>query len=94
MKCQSLFSGKKKKKKNFSKCRLLKFLPKVLSVKCTLMSEILYSLMAPFERQCQIYAPSEDSDEPVHLCSLIGIFTWCIFDSQGCKVSSCGQQRF
>ena len=32
MKCQSLFSGKNKK--NISKCRPLKFLPRVLSVKC------------------------------------------------------------
>ena len=31
MKCQILFSGKNKK--NISKCRLLKFLPRVLSVK-------------------------------------------------------------
>ena len=32
MKCQNLFSGEKKKKKN-SVCRLLKILPRVLSVK-------------------------------------------------------------
>ena len=25
----------------------------------------------------------------IHSCSLIGIFTWRIFDSQGCIVSSC-----
>ena len=31
MKCQTLFSGKNKK--NISKCRLLKILPRVLSVK-------------------------------------------------------------
>ena len=31
MKCQILFSGKNKK--NISKCRLLKFLPRVLRVK-------------------------------------------------------------
>ena len=31
MKCQNLFSGKNKK--NISKCRLLKILPRVLSVK-------------------------------------------------------------
>ena len=31
MKCQILFSGKNKK--NISKCRLLKILPRVLSVK-------------------------------------------------------------
>ena len=33
MKCQILFSGKNKK--NISKCRLLKILPRVLSVKHT-----------------------------------------------------------
>ena len=33
MKCQILFSGKNKK--NISKCRLLKILPRVLSVKYT-----------------------------------------------------------
>ena len=33
MKCQILFSGKNKK--NISKCRLLKILPRVLSVKTT-----------------------------------------------------------
>ena len=33
MKCQILFSGKNKK--NISKCRLLKILPRVLSVKLT-----------------------------------------------------------
>ena len=33
MKCQSLFSEKKKKnKENISKCRALKFLPRVLSI--------------------------------------------------------------
>ena len=34
MKCQILFSGKNKK--NISKCRLLKILPRVLSVKVLL----------------------------------------------------------
>ena len=32
---------------------------------------------------------SDDSDQPVHSCSLIRIFTGCILDSRGCKVSSC-----
>ena len=36
MKCQILFSGKNKK--NISKCRLLKFLPRVLRVNFVLMS--------------------------------------------------------
>ena len=39
------------------------------------------------------YAPNEDSDQPVHLRSVFRIFTVHIFNSQGCKVSSCGQKR-
>ena len=38
-------------------------------------------------------APSEDSDQPAHSRSLIRIFTVRILDSQGWKVSSCGQRR-
>ena len=38
MKCQILFSGKNKK--NISKCRLLKILPRVLSVKANYVAEI------------------------------------------------------
>ena len=38
MKCQSLFSGKNKKKK--SKCLLLKFLPSMLSVKQRILIQI------------------------------------------------------
>ena len=37
--------------------------------------------------------PSEYSDQPVHLQSLISILTQHILDSQGCKVSSCGRRR-
>ena len=37
--------------------------------------------------------PSEDSDQPAHSRSLIRIFTGRILDSQGCKVSPCGQRR-
>ena len=37
MKCQILFSGKNKK--NISKCRLLKILPRVLSVKHIVKSQ-------------------------------------------------------
>ena len=42
MKCQILFSGKNKK--NISKCRLLKILPRVLSVKrwCVLYMPIFH----------------------------------------------------
>ena len=38
-------------------------------------------------------APSKDSDQPAHSRSLIRIFTRRILDSQGDKVSSCGQQK-
>ena len=40
MKCQILFSGKNKK--NISKCRLLKILPRVLSVKRVYLMMIHY----------------------------------------------------
>ena len=36
---------------------------------------------------------SEESVQPAHSCSLIRILIRCIFDSQGCNVSSCGQRR-
>ena len=38
MKCQILFSGKNKK--NISKCRLLKILPRVLSIKASKVQNI------------------------------------------------------
>ena len=38
-------------------------------------------------------AASEDSDQPAHSRSLIRILSGRILDSQGCKVSSCGQRR-
>ena len=38
-------------------------------------------------------APSEASDQTAHSRSLIRIFTVCTLESQGCKVSSCGQRR-
>ena len=37
-------------------------------------------------------APTKDSAQPVHLRSLIRIFTGRILDNQGCKVSSCGKR--
>ena len=37
--------------------------------------------------------PSEDSDHSADLFCLIRIFTGHSLDSQGCKVSSCGQRR-
>ena len=36
---------------------------------------------------------SEDLDQPVNSCSLVRIITGDILDSQGCKISSRGQQR-
>ena len=41
----------------------------------------------------QTCEPSKDSDQPVHLHSLIKILTGCIMDRQGCKVFSCREQR-
>ena len=41
----------------------------------------------------RIFAHSEDSDQPAHSRRLIRIFTVRILNSQGCKVSSCGQRR-
>ena len=38
-------------------------------------------------------APSEDSDQPAHLHSLIRIFTGCILESQRFKVSSHRERR-
>ena len=38
-------------------------------------------------------APSEDSDQPARSRRLIRIFAGHILDSQGCKVSSCGERR-
>ena len=48
MKCQILFS--EKNKKNISKCRLLKILPRVLSVKCCCtwrISDLIASQVVP-----------------------------------------------
>ena len=42
---------------------------------------------------CQTCAPGKDSDQTAHLRSLIWIFTGCILNSQGCKVSSSRQSR-
>ena len=135
--CQILFSGKQKK--DISARRLLKILPRVLSVNGTfkLMAYITYiyandieskssiqiGILLPqsplagrkkivkkrsaprgmavsrqFESQCQktylrTCVLSEDSDQTAHSRSLIWIFTWRFLDSQGCKVSSCGQRR-
>ena len=38
-------------------------------------------------------APSEDSDQPGHLPSLIKVFAMRSMDSEGPSVSSCGQRR-
>ena len=38
-------------------------------------------------------APSEDSDQPGHLPSLIRVFAVCSVGSLGPKLSSCGQRR-
>ena len=38
-------------------------------------------------------APSEDSDQPGHPPSLIGVFAVCLMGSSVAKLSSCGQRR-
>ena len=51
MKCQILFSGKNKK--NISKCRLLKILPRVLSVKTLiLLKRLICSVPHYFSNFC------------------------------------------
>ena len=42
MKCQILFSGSGKNKKNISKCRLLEILPRVLSVTPFSVCQLFY----------------------------------------------------
>ena len=63
MKCQILFSGKNKK--NISKCRLLKILPRVLSVKDCINSPTLY-IGSPF-----LY--------PRHTKYAKGVYSFCLF---------------
>ena len=48
------------------------------------------SNMRTYLRTC---APSVDSDQPAHSCSLTRTFTRRILDNQGGKVSLCGQRR-
>ena len=58
MKCPILFS--EKNKKNISKCRLLKILPRVLSIKTALYSEWIF---LQGKRSWHIFA------SPYHLCT-------------------------
>ena len=44
-------------------------------------------------RKLGTYVSNEDVDQLVHSHRLIRIFTGCILDSQGVKVSSCGQRK-
>ena len=46
-----------------------------------------------WKRYLPTCVPSEESNQPVHSCSLIRIFPECILESQRCKLSWCGQQR-
>ena len=45
-----------------------------------------------WQNQQKDFVPSEDSDQPVHLPSLISVFIVHSVGSEGPKVSSCGQQ--
>ena len=49
-------------------------------------------LFEPWRHKRYLWTCS-DSDKPAHSRSLIRIFPGSILDSQGCKVSSCRQQR-
>ena len=51
------------------------------------------SWTASWQNQQNDYAPSNDSDQPKHLPSLIRVFTVCSMGSSGTKLSSCGQRR-
>ena len=53
------------------------------------------SFIEPYRKKTYLrtFVPSEDSDQPAHLCSLTRIFTLRLLDSQGCKVSPWGQRR-
>ena len=54
---------------------------------------ILHNLPQHQKTYHRTYALSEDLDQPEPLPRLISIFTRHVLDRQGCKVSSCGQQR-
>ena len=43
--------------------------------------------------KCTVPLDCTDSDQPVHWHSLIRISTGCSLDREGCRVSSCRQQR-
>ena len=69
MKCQSLFYMKIKK--NISKCRLLKFLPSMLSVH----NKVMIKCATPWENVPFVACVnSEDADHPALLRSLIRSF--------------------
>ena len=62
MKCQILFSGKNKK--NISKCRLLKILPRVLSVKlgCSLQKAICTCPALPHAAQIPFQGSNSEKE--------------------------------
>ena len=73
MKCQILFSGENKE--NISKCRPLKILPRVLSVKQNEVICWVSLLYEPaddntYNKTC---STSEDTDQPSHPRSLISL---------------------
>ena len=59
-----------------------------------LSQEHRYTLVPPHDKTNKmICAPSEDADQPGHPPRVIRAFAVCSKDSQGSKVSSCGQWR-
>ena len=74
-KCQNLFSGKNKN--NISNCRLLKFLPSMLSIiipsKWDMRKSTIFLIM-----NCI------DPDQSLYLCSPFSLFTVCMHTVFGC----------
>ena len=71
MKCQILFSGKNKK--NISKCRLLKILPRVLSVKL----EFAFYYILPCIKPTGLEANSEEPNQMSHSAVYdLGLHRW------------------
>ena len=88
-----MFAVKERKKERKNE---RKKVSSMIDVKCAV--SMLWSdnmIAEPLRRKTYLLrcAPSEYSDQPAHSRSLIRIFTGRIFNSQGCKVSSCEQRR-
>ena len=63
----------------------------IIKVTRYMITTQLYDMCSNIRKQLQTCASSEDSSQPAHLYNLLRTFTKHILDSQGCKVSCCGQ---